>query len=58
MSTLNDDSVLYLAVDGAELAVQHLLGLVGNAAETILDVLENGRGGLVAALGEDIGVVG
>lgn len=58
MSTLSDNSVLDLAVDGAELAVQHLLGLVGNAAEAVLDVLENGRAGLVAALGEDLGVVG
>lgn len=58
LSTLSDNSVLDLAVDGAELAVQHLLGLVGNAAEAVLDVLQNGRASLVAAVGEDLGVVG
>lgn len=58
MSTLSDNSVLDLAVDGAKLAVQYLLGLVGNAAEAVLDVLEHGRAGLVAALGDDLGVVG
>lgn len=63
VSTLSADSVLDLAIDSTELVAQDLLllsqdflNLVNELIETILDGA--GGTGLVAALGEDLGVVG
>lgn len=63
VSTLSADSVLDLAVDSTKLVAQDLLllsqdflNLVNELIETILD--GTGGTGLVAALGEDLGVVG
>lgn len=56
-STLDNDSLLDLTVDGAELLVHDLLGLVDETADAGLHILDSGAG-LVAALGEDVGVVG
>jgi hypothetical protein len=59
-STLDDNSLLDLAVDGTELLVDNLLRLVDKTADAALNVLGGGAGraGLVATLGEDLGVVG
>lgn len=57
LSILIDDSILDLAVDGTELVVQHLLGVLDDAANAVLHVL-NGRTSLVTALGDDLSVVG
>lgn len=56
MSTLSDDSVLDLAVDGAKLLVQDLLGLVDETSDAVLNILNKGTG-LVAALSEDLRVI-
>jgi hypothetical protein len=63
VSTLSADSVLDLAVDGTELVAQDLLllgqdflDLAYELVETVLD--GTGSTSLVAALGEDLGVVG
>lgn len=56
-STLDDNSLPDLAVDGAELLVHDLLGLVEETADAVLHVLD-GDTGLVAALGENLSVVG
>lgn len=62
-STLSADSVPDLAVDGTKFVAQDLLllsqdflNLVNELIETILDGA--GGTGLIAALGEDLGVVG
>lgn len=59
-STLDDNSLLDLAVNGTELLVDNLLRLVDETADAALNVLGGGAGGagLVATLGENLGVVG
>lgn len=58
LSTLGGDSVLDLAVNGTKLAVERLLGLVDDAKDAVLYILGNGRTGLVAAVGDNLAVVG
>jgi len=56
-STLSGNSVLDLAVDSAKLLVHDLLGVVDKVVDVLLDVI-NGSTGLVATLGDNVGVVG
>lgn len=56
MSTLSRDSVLDVAVNSAELSVSSLLGMVDKVHEILHAVV--GSASLVAALGNDLGVVG
>ena len=59
-STLDDNCLLDLAVDGTELLIDDLLGLVDETADASLNIFDSGASGagLVATLGEDLSVVG
>lgn len=58
LSNLCGNSVLDLAVDGTELLVEGLLGILNDAANTVLDSVLDAAAGLVATTGNNLGVVG
>ena len=58
LSNLCGNSVLDLAVDGTELLVEGLLGILDDAADTVLDSVLDSAASLVATASKDLGVVG
>lgn len=55
MLNLCNSSILNLAVDRTKLLSEHLLSLVNESLEAVLD---RGSPGLVATLGDNLGIVG